>query len=152
MRTASSRWLCLSWAARSPTRWVLGCSSVAGRRNMFIEDGGRKRMISAASTTPATTLRNCTTATRSTQNARPPSSGPVSPLLLAAVLARIEPPPPQRVMGCIDWTPSCRGSPITRQYALDQPSRPGSSFTVSVHLQTHARNTHQPPILISTCR
>lgn len=65
------------------------------------------------------------------------------------VLARIEATPPQRVIECIDWTPSCRSRNNLANHVSVRPQpafTPGSSFTVSVHLQLAPRNTYQPPI------
>lgn len=65
------------------------------------------------------------------------------------VLARIEATPLQRVIECIDWTPSCRSRNTLSNHTSVHPwpaFAPGNSFTVSVHLQLAPRNTGQPPI------
>jgi hypothetical protein len=123
MRTVSSRWLCLTWAARSTMRWIVG-SSVVGRRNMFLRRWAGRRPHAHCATSlwprhgaiPQQRLGAHRACGRRAAAMRRSSRS-------LLVLARIEATPPQRVMGCIDWTPSETSSPIIGQYALDQPSR-----------------------------
>jgi hypothetical protein len=78
-------------------------------------------------------------------------SNPAQPVSVARILfgtsAHGGDPAPARI-ACTDWTPACSSRNKLANHTSIHPRpafTPGSSSTPSVHLQTAARNTYQPP-------
>jgi hypothetical protein len=149
---------CASHAqADGPGVGYFWCSSAAGRRNMFFDDGWQAMKRShCVATTQAISITVYPVAIhgqpprrRAHESTSPRRFGHVS---LAPFLAGASPhgsePTPQRLPARIDWTPARRSQDYLANHVSVPPQpaiTPGSSFTSSGHLQTAARNTYQPP-------
>jgi hypothetical protein len=147
MRSASSRVTVPPIRSKiSHALSYFGCASAAGRRNMFLDtfDSTLDDATSSrndAKTTRCAIPRQRLGLPRSRVRRR---SAMCRSCRSSLVLVRIEATPPQRVIECIDWTPSCSPRNILTNHVSVRPLPafpPGSSFTVLDHLQLAPRNT-----------